>query len=283
MERKELRHCSKGIESTSSFGEAGFSRGSSERPTSLFSTERADSNRANWVRDHLWPEIHHMPEQRVPRLRGEEGKSIGQRGRASNGIPWRQIPAYSATGAMAETGDPHRDLEEIGTGFAVVLPNGRQDLERVGKTSRTSYALSRSQSMKEALTTANERYTSAQREPSILKGRVKSEEWSLEPAGVKEARAAWLEAVKQRACTASREETHPHYTASLHWREKAHKKVSQECDTKASCPYSWDAAATTGTWATTSKRSHHVEVATVQRSSSRRPTAPQKQRKKAWK
>jgi len=42
----------------------------------------------------------------VPRLRGP-GQAIGQSGRGSPGIPWRQVPTYSPTGSLTKTGDAH--------------------------------------------------------------------------------------------------------------------------------------------------------------------------------
>jgi len=45
------------------------------------------------------------PDEKVKRLRGA-GEAIGRRGRASLGIPWRQIPSHDRTGMIKETGDP---------------------------------------------------------------------------------------------------------------------------------------------------------------------------------
>jgi len=58
--------------------------------------------------DHLWRELFHSEteERKAMRLRGS-GEAIGARGRASAGIPWRQIPAFNRKGIVAETGDPH--------------------------------------------------------------------------------------------------------------------------------------------------------------------------------
>jgi len=78
-------------------------------PASLaseISGRRGHSPRA--ARDHLWRELFHdeADEQQVPRLKGA-GQAIGRRGRASTGMPWRQIPSYDRAGAMGKTGDPH--------------------------------------------------------------------------------------------------------------------------------------------------------------------------------
>lgn len=45
------------------------------------------------------------PDEKIKRLRGS-GEAIGRRGRASLGIPWRQIPSHDRTGVLKETGDP---------------------------------------------------------------------------------------------------------------------------------------------------------------------------------
>lgn len=47
-----------------------------------------------------------IEERQQIRLRGE-GQDIGQRGKASVGVPWRQLPAYDRIGMMQETGDPY--------------------------------------------------------------------------------------------------------------------------------------------------------------------------------
>jgi len=45
------------------------------------------------------------PDEKIKRLRGC-GEAIGCRGRASVGIPWRQIPSHDCTGMLKATGDP---------------------------------------------------------------------------------------------------------------------------------------------------------------------------------
>jgi len=45
------------------------------------------------------------PDEKIKRLRGS-GEAVGRRGRASLGIPWRQIPSHDRTGMLKETGDP---------------------------------------------------------------------------------------------------------------------------------------------------------------------------------
>lgn len=52
------------------------------------------------------------PDEKVKRLRGS-GEAIGRRGRASLGIPWRQIPSHDRTGMIKETGDPFGSPESI--------------------------------------------------------------------------------------------------------------------------------------------------------------------------
>jgi len=61
--------------------------------------------------DHLWIELNHddvrTPQKEV-RLKGEAARAVGRRGRESKGMPWRQIPTYSRSGHLAETGDPQK-------------------------------------------------------------------------------------------------------------------------------------------------------------------------------
>jgi hypothetical protein len=45
------------------------------------------------------------PDEKIKKLRGS-GEAIGRRGRASLGIPWRQIPSHDRVGMLKETGDP---------------------------------------------------------------------------------------------------------------------------------------------------------------------------------
>ena len=72
------------------------------------SAVRCRSGSPRFNEDHMWRELFHDERdvQGVPRLR-EQGKDIGHRGKASLGIPWRQIPSFDRMGMMAETGDPH--------------------------------------------------------------------------------------------------------------------------------------------------------------------------------
>mmetsp|Transcript_11553 Transcript_11553/g.26866 ORF Transcript_11553/g.26866 Transcript_11553/m.26866 type:complete len:454 (-) Transcript_11553:112-1473(-) len=66
--------------------------------------------------DHMWRELSHddiRDAQKDSRLVGDEAKAIGRRGRESKGIPWRQIPSFSRTGHLSETGDPHINSDVI--------------------------------------------------------------------------------------------------------------------------------------------------------------------------
>jgi len=60
------------------------------------------------AQDHLWRELFHSEadERKIARLRGA-GQAIGNRGKSSVGIPWRQIPSYDRVGLLSETGDPY--------------------------------------------------------------------------------------------------------------------------------------------------------------------------------
>lgn len=79
-----------------------------EKPRAV-SVDRASPRCAQ---DHLWRELFHAEadEQRRTRL-NREGEAIGRRGKASSGIPWRQIPSFDEGGRMTGTGDPLRTTE----------------------------------------------------------------------------------------------------------------------------------------------------------------------------
>mmetsp|Transcript_30311 Transcript_30311/g.69745 ORF Transcript_30311/g.69745 Transcript_30311/m.69745 type:complete len:393 (+) Transcript_30311:89-1267(+) len=66
--------------------------------------------------DHLWQELNHddlcAPQKEV-RLKGEVARAVGRRGRESKGMPWRQIPTYSRSGHLAETGDPQKSADVL--------------------------------------------------------------------------------------------------------------------------------------------------------------------------
>lgn len=91
------------------------------------------------------------PDEKVKRLRGA-GEAIGRRGRASLGIPWRQIPSHDRTGMIKETGDPFGSPES----------KKKEAGSQSKKTAQCSGKLAGSQGMKELLgsPTSEKRVTS---------------------------------------------------------------------------------------------------------------------------
>jgi len=80
------------------------------------------------------------PDEKIQRLRGS-GEAIGRRGRASLGIPWRQIRSHDRTGMLKETGNP------LGSPEKKKNETGIQSK----KTAQCSGKLGGSQGMKELL------------------------------------------------------------------------------------------------------------------------------------
>lgn len=68
--------------------------------------EAGSSISAHVKETNFWRVPSQEEDQRVPRLRSD-GATIGNRGKASCGIPWRQIPSYGRNGLLGETGDPY--------------------------------------------------------------------------------------------------------------------------------------------------------------------------------
>lgn len=66
------------------------------------------------VKDHMWQTLADSEEldPTIPRLRGE-GCAIGQKGKASPGIPWRQLPQFSSTGKLQSTAEPIPAPEDV--------------------------------------------------------------------------------------------------------------------------------------------------------------------------
>lgn len=88
------------------------SKSISGRPESL-------ASRSSCAEDHLWRELFHseVEPRKVARLRDNagscSGKEIGNRGKTSKGIPWRQIPGYDNQGRFVESGDPLSDKKTL--------------------------------------------------------------------------------------------------------------------------------------------------------------------------
>lgn len=127
------------------------------------------------AQDHLWRELFHQEadERKVAKLRGA-GKAIGSRGKASTGIPWRQIPAYDSGGRLCETGDPYSDRK------AIVKASGMGERKRAQFSPR----LEASAGVHELLAPVSENCEN--RPPPVQHPN-------------SEAREAWLDAVKRRA------------------------------------------------------------------------------------
>lgn len=130
------------------------------------------------TQDHLWRELFHSEadERKEPRLRGE-GKTIGGRGKASSGIPWRQIPAFDSGGRMCETGDPHADRRKI------VKSSGMTEKKRARFSPRLDTSIAVSELLSTDLAPVSE--NSENRPPPP-------------PKTESEAREAWLDVVKLR-------------------------------------------------------------------------------------
>lgn len=153
--------------------------------------------------DHLWRELFHdeVGDKKIARLRGA-GQAIGNRGKSSVGVPWRQIPSYNQTGLMSETGDMYGGPEK--EKHAVPL--------QYRKKGHCSMRLGSSEGMKDVLT-----------DP---------------PTEVESARDQWLNVIKRRY-EAKHERKLPDKSDSskLHWSYRPAKKVSGDFSTKDTCPY----------------------------------------------
>jgi len=138
------------------------------------------------------------------RLRGD-GEAIGKRGRASLGIPWRQIPVHDTSGQLRLTGDPSYASPERRKNEAVVC--------QTRKVSVCSPKLGSGQGMREILTPGEKAHPGGAivgcKSPKSEKVPVRN----LFPS----------EGDGEQDC---------------HFSFKPQKKgVSQECNTKDKCPY----------------------------------------------
>jgi len=137
------------------------------------------------------------------RLRGD-GEAIGKRGRASLGIPWRQIPVHDGSGQLRLTGDPSYASPERRRSEVVVC--------QARKVSVCSPKLGSGQGMREILTPGEKH----QEGGAVAGCREKSDKVPIRnlfpPEGDGE--------------------------QDRHFSYKPQKKgVSQECNTKDKCPY----------------------------------------------
>eukprot|EP00419_Tripos_fusus_P000836 CAMPEP_0172671122 /NCGR_PEP_ID=MMETSP1074-20121228/10715_1 /TAXON_ID=2916 /ORGANISM="Ceratium fusus, Strain PA161109" /LENGTH=380 /DNA_ID=CAMNT_0013488121 /DNA_START=17 /DNA_END=1159 /DNA_ORIENTATION=+ len=137
------------------------------------------------------------------RLRGD-GEAIGKRGRASLGIPWRQIPVHDGSGQLRLTGDPTYASPERRKNEVVVC--------QTRKVSACSPKLGSGQGMREILTPG---------ERAHARGTI---------SGCKEK----TDKVPARILFPSEGDDEQ----DRHFSFKPQKKgVSQECNTKDKCPY----------------------------------------------
>jgi len=170
----------------------------------------------------------------VARLRGD-GQAIGQAGRGSLGIPWRQIPVYSPKGVMTETRDA------FGTGEA------RQRDHKL--PTQFSPKLGTSKGMRDILEPVFEHKKSA-----TLSEVAVPEEVAVSSLGKQSPRQAWIETVKRRQelkydryreasatlSIASSSDGSP----SMHWAFRPQRKSvnivhnTKDSCTKDSCPFS---------------------------------------------
>jgi len=169
----------------------------------------------------------------VPRLRGE-GQAIGQSGRGSPGIPWRQIPTYSPSGTMRETRDA------LGTSEA----RQREVVMHSKLPAQYSPKLGGSRSMRDVLEPVMEHAKSA---PHPVAAAI--QDFASSPVGKQSPRQAWIETVKRRQDLKYEKYRDSSSTLSvtsgkdgdsgMHWSYRPQKKgVSTVHNTKDSCPFS---------------------------------------------
>jgi hypothetical protein len=126
---------------------------------------------------------YHSQSQASSRLRGP-GEAIGSRGKASVGIPWRQVPSYNGAGVLGETGDrlPHTPKRPI------------------RKTGAFSPRLTPGQGVRELLKPVRENFAAVEPEP-LTPAAISA---ALAAESVDRARETWLEIVRRR-CMLKRE------------------------------------------------------------------------------
>lgn len=135
--------------------------------------------------DHLWRELFHdeLDERKESRLRGS-GKAIGNRGKASNGIPWRQIPAYDSAGRICETGDPEADRRTLIKASGMAEKRRAQFSPRLDHSMGVMDLITSSPHMEAKLGILSENCENRPPQPAKADS---------------QARQAWLDVVKRRA------------------------------------------------------------------------------------
>lgn len=144
------------------------------------------------------------------RLRGD-GEAIGKRGRASLGIPWRQIPVHDGSGQLRLTGDP-----------SYASPVRRKNEVVVGQTRKVSTCspkLGSGQGMREILAPSEKTDVVAEKVPAG--GTIAGCNEKSEKVPVRNLFPSEGDGEQDR-----------------HFSFKQQKKgVSQECNTKDKCPF----------------------------------------------
>merc|ERR1719458_1203387 len=100
------------------------------------------------------------PDEKIKRLRGS-GEVVGRRGRASLGIPWRQIPSHDRTGVLKETGSPLGSPEKRKNDTGIQSKKTAQCSGKLGGSQGMKDLLSSPDSSPKAMSPIMRRSTSA--------------------------------------------------------------------------------------------------------------------------
>lgn len=155
----------------------------SEHSRAMSARSHRSECQSRCTEDHMWREVFHSENdaRQESRLRGA-GKAIGNRGKASTGIPWRSIPSYDSAGRLCETGDPLADRKSI------IKSSG------IGEKKRSSFSprLESSIGIAELLSPVSENLEN--RPPASPTSPTSASSVKIDS----DAREAWLDVVKKR-------------------------------------------------------------------------------------